>query len=531
MKNKCLLLLKIQLYKMMGFNRMRYSKDPKDRYKSIGQFVLYAFLVFVLCSYSFLLSFGFGVIGMMHEVPVLLMAIASIFVLVTTFIKCNGVLFGFRDYELLTSLPVKPQDIIISRFLSMYIMNVLFTCAVMIPACIAKLIMEDVSIGFLFVYILSVFIIPLIPMMIATIAGTIILFVSRRMKYRSLVTTILTLGLCSVIIFLSFAMQNMGMNEIEVEKMGQAVMEQVNQLYPLAFVYRAAICEGNITAFFMYIFGSMIVFVVFVWLVSKKYGEIHTAIATYKQKGNYKLQSLSAGSAFMALYKKELKRYFSSSVYVTNTFIGDIMMIAFAVCFIFLTPEQVAQYFDMPDAANWLKDAIPYVMAFICCMSCTTAASISLERKNLWILESLPIDNKMIYRSKMAVNLTITIPAIVISAVILIFTLQTNVWQSVLLFVTPMVYAIFSAQFGIIMNLLFPNFQWDSEVEVVKQGAATMCSILGGMITVFIVGFFAVIFGKEHIFFTSMILNVVLLAITALMYHLAGKKKLQTLID
>lgn len=529
MKNKCLLLLKIQLYKMMGFNRIRYSKDPKDRHKSVAQFILFCFLGLLIFSYSFLLSFGLGIIGMLEEAPVLLMSMASIFVLVTTFIKCNGVLFGFRDYELLYSLPVKPQDIIISRFSSMYSMNLLFTCAVMIPSGIAYFIFAKVDILFIIAFILSLFVIPFIPMILSTILGTIIMFLSRHMKHRNLITTILTLGVCSVIIVLSFSMQSMNSSEVEIEKLSQLIMDQIYQIYPLAPIYKLAVCDTNIIVLLAYIFGSLVVFIAFVWLVSKKYNDIHTAIATYKQKGNYKLGVQSSGSSFMALYKKELKRYISSSVYVTNTFIGDILMVALAVCLLVFKPEQVTQYLNLPVNSNLLKDMMPYGFSLITCMTCSTAASISLEGKHLWILKSLPINNKMIYRSKIAVNLTITVPAIIISAVIVTIALQTNIWQTLLLFVTPIVYAIFSAQFGISMNLLFPNFQWDSEVEVIKQGVSVLLTILGGIISVFIIGFLVFLLGGKNIFLTSMILNIILMSVTYLMYYLSGKKKLQSL--
>ena len=45
-----------------------------------------------------------------------------------------------------------------------------------------------------------------------------------------------------------------------------------------------------------------------------------------------------------------------------------------------------------------------------------------------------------------------------------------------------MAYGLFTAVWGLVANLHFPNFTWTSEVTVVKQSAATMLTVFAGMI-------------------------------------------------
>lgn len=54
------------------------------------------------------------------------------------------------------------------------------------------------------------------------------------------------------------------------------------------------------------------------------------------------------------------------------------------------------------------------------------------------------------------------------------------------LIVLPAVYLFFGAIWGQSANLWFPNFTWESEVYVVKQGAAVLVSMLGGVFSVII---------------------------------------------
>lgn len=62
-----------------------------------------------------------------------------------------------------------------------------------------------------------------------------------------------------------------------------------------------------------------------------KYVQISSALRTHEAKKNYRLQSLKQRSVLGALYKKEIKRYFASNIYVMNTMVGYILMVAAAI--------------------------------------------------------------------------------------------------------------------------------------------------------------------------------------------------------
>jgi len=107
-------------------------------------------------------------------------------------------------------------------------------------------------------------------------------------------------------------------------------------------------------------------------------------------------------------------------------------------------------------------------------------ASISLEGRSLWILKSLPVTPGTIYKSKIAVNLTIISPAL-IDAVILGVVLKTGVLPILYMELSAMVCAVFISEYGLLINLLFPNFSWTSETVVIKQSVAALVSIFSGI--------------------------------------------------
>lgn len=116
-------------------------------------------------------------------------------------------------------------------------------------------------------------------------------------------------------------------------------------------------------------------------------------------------------------------------------------------------------------------------------MTCTTCVSLSLEGKNVWIIKSLPIAPKMIYDSKILMNLSLSIPASLISAVLLIIGLKLDVWSSLFIVITPITYSFFSAVWGIFINNRFGYYDWVSETQIVKQSVGSFVGMFGGLIT------------------------------------------------
>jgi ABC-2 type transport system permease protein len=186
----------------------------------------------------------------------------------------------------------------------------------------------------------------------------------------------------------------------------------------------------------------------------------------------------------VSLYKRELKRYFSSVNYVLNTGVGFVIFTMASVALIFTGGDKLNLMIKIPAIANIIEKAGPIAISFFVVMSCSTACAISLEGKNLWIIKSMPLSTKTIFLSKLAVNLTLSIPAILINSSIFAFVFKFNFEQTLLMYLIPLAYAFFTAFGGLAINLNFPNFTWSNEITVIKQSASVMLSVLLGMASV-----------------------------------------------
>ena len=256
--------------------------------------------------------------------------------------------------------------------------------------------------------------------------------------------------------------------------------EKIYNLYPLAKMYTDGVCNGNVLSLILFIVISIAVFGIFTILVSLVFKKFNTILNTSKAKSHFKMTELKERTQIGALLAKESKRYFSSAIYVLNTGIGVILMLIMAVASLFFNLDSMGEMMGYPGFPTILARYAPIVLCFFIVMSCTTSSSISLEGRNLWIIKSSPVREMDVLKSKIYLNLTILIPAIIITSGLLSIALKPD-WKTVIImFLLPCIYAVFISLAGILINLKFPNFDWTNEVTVIKQSVSATITIFLG---------------------------------------------------
>ena len=183
--------------------------------------------------------------------------------------------------------------------------------------------------------------------------------------------------------------------------------------------------------------------------------------------------------------------------------------------------DTIDKVLEMPELSNYLVFYGPLVFGVFCVLSCTTNSSISLEGKNLWILKSLPINIKDIFISKVMVNLTILLPTLLVSSIILTYIAKLSIIQFIALLFTPVMYAFFISGFGLLINLFFPDFNWTNEVKVIKQSIAVLASLAVGMLVAMGPLFIKTDMNKT---LYSFLIGVIVFILTLILYYILFNK-------
>ena len=122
-------------------------------------------------------------------------------------------------------------------------------------------------------------------------------------------------------------------------------------------------------------------------------------------------------------------------------------------------------------------------MAFaIAAMNDISAPSISLEGKNLWIAQSLPVTSWQILRAKLRLHVVLTVVPLLLYGVCAAIGLHLTILQTVILLVAALAYVFFSAALGLALNLKNPNLTWSNENIPIKQSMPVFVCLFGGWI-------------------------------------------------
>lgn len=517
------LLAGIQLINLCGINEVRYTKDTGKRNRFLGLTLVWAMLLVMLAGYVAMLSYGFAMMGMAEFIPGYLYTVASLIMLFFSFFKAGSIIFQMKSYEMMVSLPVSGSAIVISRFLTMYVTNFLMGLLIMTPGAVVYGYYVHPGLTFYLISLLGVILLPLLPLTIATGLGAGIMALTAKMRYKSLASAFLTILVVLVAMAASMGISREGgtLDETMIETLMLEANRQFGQIYPPAMWFQNAAVYGKTGGVLLLLFVSVVLLLLLVIVLQKNFLAVCTALNATSAKNNYKMQRLSAGSVVKALWTKEGKRYFASSIYVSNTLMGYILMAVMAVALFVAGPEKVEEILQMPGI---VVKVMPLLLGLMAAIMPTTSCSVSMEGKQWWQLQTLPVRSQDIWNAKVLFNLSIALPFYLIAVLFSVLALKPSLVELVWLTIIPAIYVLFTAVVGITVNLAMPIFDWENETRVVKQSASTLVIMLVGFVSV--LPFFVAVMvlpGDANIVY--LVASVVLLVLTGALHGRNAKKK------
>lgn len=505
MKNKCFLLVINRLAAQTGINEIRYGKDSKKRNNKILLLVTMLVLFPIMAFYMGAAAYGMCYLGLAELVPILSFFISSVVTLVFTVFKAPGELFGYRDYDFLMSIPVKTSTVIASRFMNLYLWNTFLSILVMLPMGSVYAVWERPDARSYLLWIVGMLIVSLIPTTISVMTGSLVTAVSSRFRHFGIVSAALLLLLtCAILVgsfslsFSSISMKNGNLDVAYIKKMLDETIRILKRDYPPAGLFSLGVLRGNLPVFLLLVGLSIGCYLLFVWAISFRYKKINSAVSASYATSTYHIHGIKQKSISGALYRKEIRRWTGCTVYFTNTVTGVMMAILLSGALMLLGPDKLAELLKEPAAAKYMLQAGPYAAAAFLGMCCTTMASVSLEGKSLWILQSMPVDMKAIMNSKILVNLTATVPGALISATMLVIGMKPGLVGGVVYYLLLLAFGVGTAVWGLLINLMMPDYEWESETQVVKQNLAAFLGMFPFMLLGVLFGAVSVVLPVDY---------------------------------
>ena len=207
-------------------------------------------------------------------------------------------------------------------------------------------------------------------------------------------------------------------------------------------------------------------------------------IVTSKKSGGktvYQEKKVKRKSANGALLSKEIRRFLSSATYMLNCALGSVVIFVVAVVMVVKGNslyEMLGKVFL--DNFEFVAVIAGFAICLMAAMNDITAPSVSLEGKNIWIVQSLPVSQWQSLKAKLKLHLLFSIPPTLLCSVCTIVVFRPSVVASVFVVAFPVLFTMLCAEVGLAINLKMPNLDWSNESVAVKQSFGVMLAMLIG---------------------------------------------------
>ena len=459
------------------FFRNRRTGQPRTRAGGYGFLALMA-VIFIAMGASFYFLAQGVFLAVPEEMSFLYYFVIGLIAiaigLLGSVFNAYATIYNAKDNELLLSMPVPPKYIIFVRVVALSAMSALYEAVILVPAFLVRVIFRAVTPIVVVNYILLFIFVTLFVVTLTLALAFVVAAVARKVKRKSLVTVVTSIALLVLYYYLYFKAQNAMAALMTMTEVPKGI-----RTWLFLFYYMGLAAEGDAASMAIFAGATTLLFIVAYILLSVFFRRFTTARRSASVKG--KVGDVRAARPGTALFKREMKKFLATPMYILNCGLGTLMMLLAGVLVfvkaevLFAVKDALLSVFPRMDGGVF---ALVMVL-LVASMNYLTAPSVSLEGKRIWVIRSLPVSTKDVFKAKIELHLSLTLlPAWFLTAA-MVYAFRPGVLSSVMMFFAVTAYVLLAAEFGLTLNLLKPFLDWKNETVALKTGPSVLISVFG----------------------------------------------------
>lgn len=425
--------------------------------------------------------------------------VLAIFIMFQTILVCTNIFYFSKDIELILPFPIKPVNLLIAKFntliCTLYVSEAIFG---IIPICIYGILTHSTLLFYIYAILIFIF----FPVFLALVLSIIMMFVmkiSKFIKNKEIFQTIITLLLVTSIFIVEYNVINnifIQNKEIKIVENNFQIADKLiefnnkietsNKLFlvinPAVKVLKNSNLQ-NIFEIIKIILIDFITFIIFIFIGKKTYLKDILKNTSYLIKTSNKRINLykkcKKNIIFKAYIKKEFKNLFRNSmVFMQCVYPMIISLITVIIISIILLPK-LNEVLNNPDIKQLIGNlefdlSIVYIILsgiqVLFMISPASLTSISRDGKNASFMKYIPISyfRQILYKGLPQIFIN-SISVIIIVGILYYAFHSIGIVNVLLVFISSMILNVLNSYSMIIVDLLNPKLQWDSEYEILKQ--------------------------------------------------------------
>lgn len=321
--------------------------------------------------------------------------------------------------------------------------------------------------------VLMVLLVSVIVMVLSCLLGWVVARISLKLKNKSFITVILSLLFLAAYYFVYYKAQ--ALITLLVENAAVYGMKIRGSAY-LLYLF-GCVGAGDWLAMLIVTVTQALLLALTMWGIARSFLKIATATGSVK-KVRFEHKAVRAQSTQRALLGKELRRFTASPNYMLNCGLGILMLLAAGIALL-IKGRALAQLLDGVFGAG--ADIVPVLLSAALCllasMNDMAAPSVSLEGRQLWLAQSLPVTPWQVLRAKLDTQLLLTGVPVLFCALCMVITLPGGAAEMALAVIVALLYTLLSALAALALGLKMPNLTWTNETTPIKQSGCVMLAL------------------------------------------------------
>lgn len=500
------LLLKVQMLAVWTSQRLGRRRNGKRGANGLTVTLIIASGIGILVLGGYLYAFGMGLaaFGFDKLVPLIAVLIASLSGVVFTFAKSNGLLFGYKDYDFIMSLPVKKTVVIASRVGAMYSMEIFWALITMLPLYLGYFSTAEITPLRLLMVPISILLAPNLATSVTILLAWALTALGAKLHFKNFNTVIGGIvGMAIAMLYIvgvTWFSGTMSHDGESVEYLATHYNEiiygmanTVGTVYVPSLLVANVFAQGNVLSLFIFIVLSVGSPALIIALLAKFNDRVNASVVTQTTNKKFATSQISTkkNGIFRAMVLKEFRTLFGYPIYFFQLGFGVIIcvILALVVAFFGVDGFIASVVEDDINAARMIRPVAHMIFGlmstyFICMFvaaSCSSAVAFSVEGHSNWLMATMPVTARQVFGSKVAANMLYVLVGLLLTNGILLISGNIALGTAARNFIVPLCFCFFATNLGMAIDVRRPNFDWTNITEITKRSIAAMVSSLVGV--------------------------------------------------
>lgn len=529
--NKVLKLTKIFLknsFSNMDAKMGVTSKNSKNKFILYG--ILFLYLAVLVTFFSYNLINGLITINQQTVFIGIILFIVFGVVIAQSILSSINILYFTKDSEYLLPLPLKPYQIILARTNVMLVVQFLIIALVGLLPLVIYGILTNASISYYILMLISVLLLPILPVLLICILVMIIISFARLTKNKNKFQVLAYILLLVIVVVFSISISSVK-GDISNEEMAQMIV-QANGMIEIAkgyfptldFLINALTTSSLVVAIIEILktIGITIVgFLIYMFIAQKIYfkglvGNLFSSDSKNKNKEVNQKKYINS-KLYRSYVGKEFKNLVRNPIFLMQCLLPAILIPVLMMGGVYSgmssqseDMSQITQITSMMETNTFFMACIILcVIQFFSMFIYISITAISREGENAVFMKYIPVSLYKQYIYKCIPNIIMNVVTIVICLAVAQYLLKLPIITIILVFIVATVIGTLQSIVMIIIDLKRPKLSWDSEYAVVKQNFNLIFPMIIGMINIAVLIFMVFLFKNINVYIGLFILGII----------------------